>query len=83
METLDIKNKLDDEIYVSVKKFCDIKNISYLTFYRKRLNKEIPYKIVKLKGYGKRLFILINKDDIIFINKNSNPLIIVKNETNS
>lgn len=72
METLDIKNKLDDEIYMSVKKFCEIKNISRWTVYRIRNKKQFPYKIVKLKGYGKRLFILIKKDSIIFIDKDNN-----------
>lgn len=70
METLDIKNKLDDEIYVSLKRFCEIKHISKSTFYRKR--KRFPYKTMKLKGYGKRLFILIKKDSIIFIDKDNN-----------
>ena len=68
METLD---NLNDEIYVSLKKFCEIKNIAKCTFYRRRKKNNFPYKIVKLKGYGKKLFILIKKDDIVFIDKDN------------
>lgn len=71
METLDIKNKLDDEIYISIEKFCVLNNISKMTFYRRKSKKQFPYKMVKLKGYGKKLFILIKKDSIVFINKNN------------
>lgn len=77
MEILELQEKLNNEIYISVDKYCELKNISKSTFWRKRNAKKINHKIVKLKGYGKKYFLQIKKEKIIYIDKNDNINIIL------
>lgn len=67
--------KLNDEIFISLKRYFELKNISETTFYRMKKENKIPYKIVKLKGYGKKHFLLIKKEQIVYINKQGNVIL--------
>ncbi|SQC36499.1 Uncharacterised protein [Helicobacter fennelliae] len=75
METMASNQKLNDEIYISIKRYCELRNISESTFWRMKKADKFHYKIVKLKGYGKKHFLLIKKEQIVYINKQGNVLL--------
>ncbi|STQ92092.1 MULTISPECIES: hypothetical protein [Helicobacter] len=75
METMASNQKLNDEIYISVQRYCELRNIGESTFWRMKKENNIAHKIVRLKGYGKKLFLLIKKEQIVYINKQGDVLL--------
>lgn len=67
--------ELQDEIYIGIDRYCQLKNIGKTTFYNLKKNKQIPFKIVKLKGHHKKHFLVLKRDEIIFIDKNNRVLL--------
>ncbi len=64
-------DKLQDEIYISVEKYCKMKNIGRGTFYRRKKKNQISFEITKLKGYGKKHFLIVKNEDIMSIDKDN------------
>lgn len=75
VKTIDVKEKFNDEIFLSVKRFCELKGISLTTFWRQRKVQKFDLKVTKIKGYGKKLFVVIKKESIIFINKENSIIL--------
>lgn len=70
------KSDLDkSNVYISVSKYCELKNVSFTTFWRLRKSNNFPYQIVKIDGYGKMLFIVVKKGTY-FIDKNDNLIVV-------
>lgn len=70
------KNHLDESsVYISITKYCALKNISKTTLWRLKKSNNFPHKIIKIDGYGKKLFVVVKKGTY-FIDKTDNLVVV-------
>lgn len=65
---------MDTQIYLSKKKYCELKNIKKTTYYYLSIKNKIPYKTIVKKG-SKKHYLVINSKDIIIIKSDKNGII--------
>lgn len=75
IQSVSLKDRFNDEIFISLDRFCELKGVSRTTLWRKRAKKDFNLKIVKVEGQGKKLFVVIKKESIIFINKENSIIL--------
>lgn len=68
---------MDIQIFLSIQKYCKIKDITTMTFYRQKKQNKIPHKIIKKGNVNnyKKYYLVINSKDIITIKSDKNGII--------
>ena len=67
--------KIEHEIYITIERYCELKNICKRTFYNLKKQNKIPFKTITRKGFGKKHFLVVAPKDIVSIDKDNNILI--------
>ena len=50
IQSVSLKDRFNDEIFISLDRFCELKGVSRTTLWRKRAKKDFNLKIVKVEG---------------------------------
>lgn len=67
---------METRIYISIEKYCTLKNISKTTYFHLKNNNKIPYKIIKKSNNYRKYYLVINSKDIITIKSDKNGIIV-------